>query len=268
MSPSARQNKICELLTTHGECSVAFLARRLGVSEMSVRRDLQALVKTQRVVRTHGGASSGQRVAFDFHFLQRSREHQKAKEALARAASELVPDGSSVLLDSGTTTLALAAQLKSKHGLTVITTSLPIASELQFCTNIEILLLGGTLRPGSPDLMGPMTESNLEQLRADIAFLGADGVDLSGNVYTRFASLPVGRMLSKMAAAARRVFIIADSSKIGRTALMKFGHLSQWEGLITDSSLTAEMSAALARARVHVIRAPLRGKERSRDSRA
>ncbi len=252
MSAPARHDRIAELLDSHGECSVDFLAKELGVSGMTVRRDLQALAAAGRVIRTHGGATRAERVSFEFQFLSRMRQNQAAKEAIAACAAALVPDGGSVMLDSGTTTLALARRLRARRGLTVITTSLPIASELQYCDQVQVLLLGGWLRRGAPDLEGALTEANLENLRADVAFIGADGVDARGNVYN--VSPGVARMLAKMAAAAARVFVVADSTKLGRTALMRIGNLAKWDGLITDRGLDRAIGAALRRAavRVHV----------------
>jgi DeoR/GlpR family transcriptional regulator of sugar metabolism len=251
MTAHARQTRIAELLAARGECSVEFLAARLGVSGMTVRRDLQAMADAGKVIRTHGGATLGERVTFEFQFLARTRENRAAKEAIAAAAAALVKDGQSVMLDSGTTTLALAHRLTGRKGLTVITTSLPIASKLQFCEQVQVLLLGGLVQRGAPDLAGALTESNLESLHADIAFIGADGIDAKGNVYNN--SLAVGRMLGKMAASADRVYAVADSSKIGRTALRRFGNVAEWNGLITDSGLSKTLSAALKRTGVRII---------------
>jgi DeoR/GlpR family transcriptional regulator of sugar metabolism len=128
---------------------------------------------------------------------------------------------------------------------------LPIASALQHCDAIRVLLLGGFLRQDAPDLCGELTEANLEDLRADVAFIGADGIDAKGNVYN--ASLTVGRMLRRMAGSATRVFVVADSSKIGRTALMRFGNLAEWDGLITDRGLSRSLTGALRRAKVQII---------------
>jgi DeoR family fructose operon transcriptional repressor len=253
MSQEARQKRICELLARRGECSIEELVRRLGVSGMTVRRDLTALAGQRKVLRTHGGAALAERVSFEFEFLNRVRKNQAAKEAIAKVAAALVKDGQSVMLDSGTTTLELAKRLRGKRNLTVITTSLPIAAQLQFDRQIEVLLLGGYLRASSPDLSGALTEANLETLRADAAFLGADGVDSRGNVYQDSPEL--ARMLTKMASAASRVYVVADHSKLGRTALWRFGRLRDWTGLITDSGANRGQIATLKKAGVHVIKA-------------
>jgi len=259
VSPRTRHTRIAELLAARGECTVGFLSRRLGVSGMTIRRDLQAMAQAGKVIRTYGGAAPAGRVSFEFAFLARTRENGAAKEAVARAAAALVGDGDSVMLDSGTTTLALARCLKHRKGLTVITTSLPIASELQFCDGLQVLLLGGLLQRGAPDLAGALTESNLEILHADIAFIGADGIDARGNIYND--SPIIARMLSRMAASADRVFAVADSSKIGRAALMRFGNVAKWDGLITDRGLNRTLASALRRAGVRILTAGKDGKE-------
>ncbi len=248
---STRQDRIVRFLHSRGECSVADLARLLGASQMTIRRDLDALARAGKARRTFGGAAPAERVLFEFQFLQREREHRAAKAAIARAAARIVRDGQSVLLDSGTTTLAVARELKARRGLTVLTTSLPIASELQYCQDVELLLLGGVVRRGSPDLSGALTEENIERLRADVAMLGADGIDAAGNVYN--ASLAVARMLEKMAASARKVYVVADHSKIGRPALARFGSLVRWAGLITDAGLDKALLRRLRGAGVHCI---------------
>ncbi len=251
LNAHTRQARIAELIAIEGECSVEFLARQLGVSGMTVRRDLSAMAAAGKVIRTHGGATAAERVSFEFQFLSRTRENREAKEAIATAAAGLVRDGQSVMLDSGTTTLALAGHLRGRKGITVITTSLPIASALQFCENVQVLLLGGLVQRGAPDLAGALTEANLETLRADVAFIGADGVDAKGNVYNN--SLAVGRMLAKMAAAANRVYVVADSSKIGRTALSRFGNVAEWDGLVTDPGVDRTLASALEAAGVRLI---------------
>lgn len=253
MNLNARQLQITELVHSDGAYSVDRLADRFGVSGMTIRRDLQALAEEGKIVRTHGGAAPAQHVSFEFQFLDRMKENEPAKRAIALAAAELVGEGQSVMLDSGTTTLALAQQLRQRQALTVITTSLPIAAALQDRGQIQVLLLGGYLRRGTPDLAGALTESNLEGLRADVAFVGADGIDLRGGVYNE--SLEIARMLTRMVAAAKRVYVVADASKLGRTALARFGEAQQWHGLITAGQAERNVFQALRRAGVSVMRA-------------
>ncbi len=253
MNQITRQKKIIDRVSEAGDGSIQEFARQFKVSEMTIRRDLDQLAEQGRVIRTHGGATLAGQVSFEFSFLKRQKHNQIEKETIARRAADLVQDGQSVMLDSGTTTLAIARALRGKKGLTVITTSLPIASELQYQKEIRVLLLGGYLRSGAPDLEGALTESNMEQLRADIAFLGADGIDRKGHAYN--ASLAVGRMLTKMANSASEVYVTADQSKLGRTALTRYGNIAKWSGLITGRSADKALLTALRRNGVRILSA-------------
>jgi DeoR/GlpR family transcriptional regulator of sugar metabolism len=251
MLKKPRQAKIAELLNVEGEQSVRHLAETLKVTEMTIRRDLAALAGQGSLLRTHGGAVPANRVAFEFEFLKRMRENEGAKQAIGAAAAKLVADGSTVMLDSGTTTLALARYLKAKKGVLVITTSLPIASMLQYSEQNRVLILGGFLRRDSPDLGGALTESNLENLHPDMVFLGAEGIDADGGIYS--TSLEVARLLTKMAAAAKEVYVLADHSKLDRTSLTRYGNLCQWKGIITDKGADARFVAKLRKAGGRVI---------------
>ena len=220
---------------------------------MTIRRDLDSLAAEGRIVRTYGGAAPASGVVFEFRFLERANERRAAKEAIGRRAGELVTDGMTVMLDSGTTTLALARQLRGKQGLTIVTTSLPIASELQHCDAIDVILLGGRLRRDAPDLFGALTLRMLEELHADVAFLGADAIDLKGTVYNR--SVEVAHLITAMAGVSDVVYAVADSSKVGRTALGRIGSLAQWAGLITDGDLDDTTARKLRARGAKVIRA-------------
>jgi DeoR family fructose operon transcriptional repressor len=251
MGNLVRQRKLADLIAESGECSIEQLARELGVSDMTIRRDLEVLSRNGKVIRTHGGAVRAERVSFEFEFLKRSEENQAAKEAIARLAATKVKDGQSVLLDSGTTTLTLAVELRSKQNLTVVTTALPIASALQFCPQIEMLLLGGYVRASSPDLGGALTESNLETLCADVAFIGTYGIDSKGAVYQNTPE--VARLVSKMVKAAKDVYVVADSSKFNKSALCRFGRLQDYTGLITDRGADSKFVAALKKKGIQVL---------------
>lgn len=248
-----RADAILERVREGQECSVADLAVTFKVSEMTVRRDLDALAAEGRVVRTHGGATAASGVVFEFRFLERAREHRAAKRQIAAKAASFVEDGMTVMLDSGTTTLALAEALRGKRDLTVVTTSLPIASALQYSDVIDVILLGGRLRRDAPDLSGALTLQGLKGLHADVAFVGVDSLDLEGTTYSR--SIEVAHLIASMAAAADTVYVVADSSKIGHAALARSGSLTEWEALITDRDLAASKARELKKNRVRLIKA-------------
>jgi DeoR/GlpR family transcriptional regulator of sugar metabolism len=255
MYQQLRQGRIRSLVARRGECSVDELARELRVSSMTIRRDLQSLAETGCVIRTHGGATLGERATFEFTFLQRINRNREAKDAIARAAVDLVQGCRAVMLDGSTTTLAIARRLRGSTGLTVVTTSLPAAAELQHEPGIDVLLPGGYVRSASPDLTGSLAETNLKGLSAEFAFLGADAIDNEGRVFTDPPDNSA--VLLAMAASARRVYIVADHSKLGRTALRCFGQLGPWAGLITDDQCDSEMIARLRRLDIEVVVGPL-----------
>lgn len=210
------------------------MARRLGVSEMTIRRDLEKLETNADVRRTRGGAVVAERTVFEFTYHERQRAQSARKEIIARAALEMIEPGQRVILDTGTTTLHLAALLKDRVNLTVITPSLAVASELQYSSGVEVVLLGGILRRRSPDLTGPLTEHCLDLFSADWAFQGAEAVGADGSVYN--VDLQLAQVDRKMRSKAAKACLLVDSSKFGRTALIRNGTLADFDMIITDRS--------------------------------
>ena len=135
---NARQSQIITLLQKQERYSVDELRSHFRVSDMTIRRDLDALASRGQIIRTHGGALAAPKISFEFSFLRRRQVQESAKDRIADAAAKLVTDGQTVMLDSGTTTLAVAERLKVRRDLTVITSSLPIAAALQFCQSLRV----------------------------------------------------------------------------------------------------------------------------------
>ncbi len=235
---AARLQAIRDELTRSASLSISGISRKLGVTEMTIRRDLATLEKTSDVRRTHGGAVVAERMAFEFNYLSRQRAHLKEKQAIAKAARKLVEPGQRVILDTGTTTLQLAALLKDCPGLTVITPSLAVASELQFSGTVNVILLGGILHRGSPDLTGPVTEHCLELFSADWVFQGAEALGLDGSIYN--VDLQLARVDRIMRSKAAKSCLLADSSKVGQTALVKNGTLTDFNIFITDRGVARD----------------------------
>ncbi len=238
-----REVRLRDVLRESGEANITTLAVELGVSEMTLRRDLDRMERAGHVRRTHGGAVPAERMGFEFDFVSRRQSNQKAKRAIAEAARALIEPGQVVLLDAGTTALELACLLRNVPNLVVVTPSLAVAAELQFADDIQTILLGGILRRGSPDLTGEVTETTLEMLAVDIAFQGSDGIGLDGTLYT--ADLRVARVDRTIRKRAGRTFVLADSTKVGRTALACHGRLSEMSGWITDNGIAASHLKAL-----------------------
>ena len=235
---SARLTQIRSMLKTDHQVSIPDLSVQFGVSEMTIRRDLDKLARNGQVRRTRGGAMPAERMVFEFDFASRRRTFRRQKQAIAREALKLVQPGHRPILDTGTTTLELACLLKDLQDITIITSSLAVASVLQFSS-----LLGGIIRPGSHDLSGFITKRNLEMFTADIAFQGADGIGLDGTLYTE--DVRIAEVDEGIRQQAKRTFVLADSSKIDKSALLTNGQLREIEALITDDKIQAKQKKAL-----------------------
>jgi DeoR/GlpR family transcriptional regulator of sugar metabolism len=231
---AARHTRIRERFAARPGVTVAELAREFGVSEMTIRRDLATLETNEDIQRTHGGAVLTERMIMEFDYRERRASNREAKCAIAAEARKLVKPGDRIILDTGTTTLELASMLRNGEGLTVITPSLAVASELQHAAGVEVILLGGVIRRGSPDLTGPVTEHCLELFSADIAFQGSDGIGLDGSIYN--SDLRLARVDQLMRRLAKRSCVLSDHTKLGKTALARSGSLADVDVFITDTA--------------------------------
>lgn len=250
---AARHSAIRARLAAQPGVTVSELAHRFAVSEMTIRRDLAALAARSDIQRTHGGAVLTERMVLEFDYRDRLAQNRAAKCAIAAEARRLVRPGHRILLDTGTTALALATLLRDGENLTVITPSLAVASELQHSPGVEVILLGGVLRRGSPDLTGPVTEHCLELFSADLAFQGADGVGLDGRIYN--ADLRLARVDKLMRRLAARSILLADHTKLGVTALACSGTLADVDTVITSAAAPASALRRLSRINARIIAA-------------
>jgi len=251
LAAPVRRARIREMLRENQQVSISGLASVFGVSEMTVRRDLDTLANNGELRRTHGGAVPAERLVLEFDFAQRRQNHRQAKMAIAVEALKLTKPGHRIILDTGTTTLELAYLLKNSRDITVITPSLAAASVLQFFPGVETIILGGVMREGNPDLTGAVTERTLDMFAADIAFLGADGIGLDGTLYTE--DIRIARVDEKIRQISERTYVLADSSKIARTALSTNGLLNEVDALITDDKITDEHRQALEKTGARLI---------------
>lgn len=250
LTQTQRLEQIRQELLRADEVSIDDLAGRFDVSGMTVRRDLEVLEARGDVIRTHGGAALAKRLTFEFSFREKQNRNSQAKSRIADLAAGLIKDGQVAILDTGTTTLEIARRMMGRRNVTVITTSLAIVSALQFAAGVRIVLLGGFLRGGSPDLHGPLTEQNVEMFRADVAFLGADAVDLDGNTYAD--DLQVVNLDRKMAAGAARVIVVADSSKFGKMGMCRIFGPNDYDTIVTDAGIGKDVLKRLSREEIEV----------------
>lgn len=253
-SPQARRREVARLLTQGEQVSTAALAERFGVSAMTIRRDLGELQRAGVAVRTHGGAVAAQRITFEFAFDERRRRHLAEKERIGCAAARLVEAGQAILLDTGTTTLQVARAIgRLATRCSVVTSSLVIASELWACEGVELMLLGGLVRRDSPDLVGPATELMLGQLQADMAFIGADALNVERGTFAR--EMDAARVAAGMAQHARRTVVVADSSKLTAAAPFLSVSAGQIDALVTDDAAAEDELEPLRSRGVELIRA-------------
>lgn len=235
MMLNKRQSSILDILAHSGDVAVQNLAGRFCVSEMTIRRDLVLLEKQGELTRTHGGAVLSKPGVIEFAFSRKGKENAAEKQAIAKEVLNLIHPGMTVTLDTGTTTLEVAKRLTGIKPLTVLTSSLPIASTLYAYDHIELVLLGGTARKGNPDLSGWLTEENLKRFRVNLAVLGSDGLMPDGLFTT---DMNVARVSQAIIQGAERIILVADHSKIGKTSFVKFAEWDAVDRLITDSKVS------------------------------
>jgi DeoR family transcriptional regulator of aga operon len=238
-----RRQHILSLAQKRGRVLVEELSESLGISRITIRKDLDYLQRRGVLQRTHGGALLPQSgTLFDPSIKEKEGRHLQEKQRIAIAAVDLIQEGQCVLLDSGTTTTAIARTLKKFSHLTIITNAVNIAAELSG-TDFEVLLTGGSLRKNSFSLVGPLAEEMLHDMHADILFLGVDGFDLEVGLTT--PNVMESRVNRAMVKAAKMIVAVCDSTKFNRRSLSKIVDASSIHHVITDNNLPKETAEAL-----------------------
>lgn len=251
MGSAERLKKIVEAVSGAGSASVAELAELTGASEMTIRRDLEALADQGVLERYRGGARSLLLRGQEPPFALRAREGLEAKRRIAAEAAAMLSEGESVVLDSGTTCLEVARALRHRR-LTVMPLSLHAANALVGAPDLRVLLPGGEPRPGELALTGPLAEASLAALRFDTAIIGCCGLSApDGLTAYDLADAAVKRAAI---ASSRRVIAVADAGKLSRAALAVVGPASALHTVVTDRSAPAEETAALSDLGVTVLR--------------
>jgi DeoR/GlpR family transcriptional regulator of sugar metabolism len=225
-----RREEIVRLAETNGLASVPDLAERFTVSPSTIRRDLAQLESTGRLARTYGGAMAAP-THNESPLQQRIGEAFAEKLAIARWAAQEVHPGDSVVLDAGSTVAALAHQLRDHTDLTIATPSLTVLSELLGSDSLTVHCLGGTLRPVSQALVGPIAESALNRMSFDRAFLGADSVDAERGICE--AELAQTRLKELIAQRCTHVYVLAHAAKLGRRPFHAWAPMAPGWTLVT-----------------------------------
>jgi len=238
-----RRQQILNLLEETGSLDVGDLADRFAVSVVTIRKDLDDLEREGLLQRTFGGAVFSHRSRFNKSFLERAGLHRREKRAIAAAALDYVKDGDTIILDAGTTTLALAQLLKQQvKSAFIITCSVPVALELS-SAGYDILLLGGMVRNKSLALLGRETLAVLDRYRADKAFLGSSGFTAeNGHTTPNPDDAQIKEAIMRVS---EEIYVLVDSSKYGDQCLTRFAHLHDVDLTITDSHLSKNKAKVL-----------------------
>ena len=253
--PEARREQLLRAITEQGFVRVTDAATELGVSGVTVRSDLAALEAAGAVIRVHGGAMPRVNGASESSFESSLEQESAAKRAIGRRAAGLVNSGQSILLDVGTTALAVAHALVDRRDLeelTVVTNGLTIALALEAAMpRFTVVVTGGTLRPLQHSLVNPFASTLLDSLHLDLAFIGCNGVDPERGVTN--VNLPEAEVKRQMVTAADRAIVVADASKLGRTRLGRIGPLDDFDTLVTAKDAPADVVGRLRAAGLTVL---------------
>ena len=250
MRQSERLSAILEALANDGSVGVADLATQLDVSAATVRRDLEFLDQQRMLTRTHGGAVA-QGVLYELPLRYKSGRHQEEKKRIAAEAASRVADGVAIGLTGGTTTTEVARAVIDRQRLTVVTNALNIASELAIRPNLKLVVTGGSARPESYELVGPLAEQALAGLNLDVVFLGVDGISPTAGITTHH-EVEAHTNLA-LIERARHVVVVTDSSKIGLVAFAQICPIDRVHEVITDAGADRGLLAELREAGVVVV---------------
>src|SRR6516164_928217 len=252
MLAETRRQQLLELITRQGYATLDELVRILGVSESTIRRDLEALDLAGSIKRTHGGAVYTGEVRSMPAFDDRTGTAAAEKRAIGLAAAALIEDGDTVLLDGGTTTLEVARALVGRR-VQVVTNSLPIAQLLASSQQTDLILIGGYVYPRTGVALGPLAVATMQSIRVRTAILGAGGIVAEGIYNSNLLLVETER---QMMSCGQEVMIVADHTKFGRLALARLCGLEEIDQIVVDSALSDGDRRTLEEAGVAIHEAP------------
>lgn len=233
-SEGSRREAVLQLLKENTSASISEIAEQFGVSHMTIRRDLQKLVESGQVIRIPGGARIERWRGVERSFLERLENMSPAKRSIGRSAAALIEDGQSVVLDSGTTTLHVARELRARRNVFVITFSLAVLEELASTEEIRVELTGGVYRSSSHDLIGRGVADSLKSIYADHVLFGAAAVS-----FTRGVMVHDPDAQRELLQAGRQRVLLVDSSKIGIEATYRLCGIEDCDLILTDDQIAS-----------------------------
>lgn len=243
ISPERRRDQILAYLSARDRTSVGELSQMLGVSEVTVRKDLDMLEAQGLLTRVHGGAVVSGRGRLELFFANREQEHLDEKRRIAQAAAALITSGARIFLDASTTALQVARLIKDREDVVVVTNGLYTALELNFCTGITTVVVGGTMRRRSSSLVGSLNINSLQRLRVDLGLFGARGVTVRDGLME--GDIDEAQLKQQLVSASNQVIGIVDHSKFGTMGFSAFALPHEITRIITDSDAPPEAVAGL-----------------------
>jgi DeoR family fructose operon transcriptional repressor len=252
MLVETRRRRLLDLITRQGYATLDELVRVMGVSESTIRRDLESLDLSGSIKRTHGGAIYPGEVRSMPAFDDRTATAAAEKRAIGVCAASLLEDGDTVLLDGGTTTMEVAKALVGRR-LQVVTNSLPIAQLLASSQQTDLILIGGYIYPRTGVALGPLAIASMQSIRVRTAILGAGGIVPEGIFNSNSLLVETER---QMMSCGQEVMIVADRTKLGRLALARLCGLDEVDHIVVDAALAPEERAMLESAGVAIHEAP------------
>ncbi|HHU25296.1 MAG TPA: DeoR/GlpR transcriptional regulator [Bacteroidales bacterium] len=251
MNPQLRRKFILDILNEKEFITIEEVVARCHVSEITIRRDLIEMESEGLLVRTQGGATRSKVNNHLFSFDVKINQNWQRKEQICQIAADYISNNDIIFIDCGTTLFHLTKYIRRFESLVVITNSLPVVSELCDSPNIRLILIGGEVAGERKAIYGLQASKNIDQYHANKAFIGADGVSLTGGLssyHEKEASITL-----KMANNADEVFLVCDSSKIERNSFVKFAPFSIVDHLITNNDMDPQHLEEYRDAGIHVI---------------
>lgn len=240
MALSFRQTEILDIARVEGRVIVEDLAQRFDVTLQTIRRDLGELADLGHLDRVHGGAVPRVGVT-NIGYEERRRLNDRAKAAIARACARAIPDNSSIILNLGTTTEAVAREMMQHRNITVVTNNMNVANILTANPGCEIMVAGGALRRSDGGLVGELAAQFIEHFKVDLAVIGCSALDGDGDILDYdLAEVRVAKAIIRQS---RRTFLVADASKFQRSAPVRLASLADVDAVFTDAPLPGDLAA-------------------------
>lgn len=244
-----RRSLILEELDKNGQVDVNELSELLGVSEVTIRNDLDKLASNNLLIRAHGGAFKTSNIALTVN--EKKRLNIDVKRKIGKKAASLINEEDSIILDSGTTTFEISNNLREFNRITVISNALDIINNLAEKPYVEVFMPGGYLKEFSMSLVGPMAERNLKQLFCNKLFLGVDGIRLNQGVFTHH--MEEAYLNQIMIEIAEEVILVADSSKFHKSGLAFICGFDKIDKIVTDGGISSTEIAFFEKNNIEIV---------------